>query len=320
MVCRLESHIIIKLRLLINLALFEVMEMKYTIGVDIGGTKIASAIIDKDSNILCRAEVPSHASEKESMFKQVATSIESILEESNLKISDIKGMGVGVPGKVDRNSGTAIFQNNLPWRNFPIAQRLKDYFSIENVTIDNDVYMAAFAEWNMHGAVHDETFVYFTVSTGISCSIIHQGEFLRGAGFAGEIGLLPVTALSFQNGLERLEQAASGPAIQQIMNDDNISTKDILELYKHNDIDAQIIVSGMADAIAHGCYAISCLVDPHKIVFGGGVINHHPYLLDLIRKMLEKYLTIEQKQTLNRMHLSKLKGNSGVIGAGLSAF
>jgi len=90
--------------------------------------------------------------------------------------------------------------------------------------------MAAFAEWNMHGAVHDETFVYFTDSTGISSTIIHQGEFLRGAGFAGEIGLLPVTALSFQNGLERLEQAASTPAIQQIMNDDNISTKDILEL------------------------------------------------------------------------------------------
>jgi glucokinase len=295
------------------------MEMKYTIGVDIGGTKIASAIIDKDSNILYRAEVPSHASEKESMFKQVATSIESILIESDLKISDIKGMGVGVPGKVDRNSGTAIFQNNLPWRNFPIAHRLKDYFSIDNVTIDNDVYMAAFAEWNMHGAVHDETFVYFTVSTGISCSIIHQGEFLRGAGFAGEIGLLPVTALSFQNGMERLEQAASGPAIQRIMNED-ISTKDILELYKQSDANAKIIVSNMADAIAHGCYPICCLVDPHKIVFGGGVINHHPYLLDLIRKRLEKYLTIEQKQTLNRMHLSKLKGNSGVIGAGLSVF
>jgi len=86
------------------------MEMKYTIGVDIGGTKIASAIIDKDSNILYRAEVPSHPLERESMFKQVATSIESILTDSDLEISDFKGMGVGVPGKVNRKSGTAILK------------------------------------------------------------------------------------------------------------------------------------------------------------------------------------------------------------------
>jgi len=88
------------------------MEMEFTTGVDIGGTKIASAIIDKESNILYRAEVPSHALERESMFKQVATSIESILTDSDLKISDFKGMGVGVPGKVNQKSGTAIFQNN----------------------------------------------------------------------------------------------------------------------------------------------------------------------------------------------------------------
>src|SRR5699024_1341736 len=79
-------------------------EMDYSIGVDIGGTKVATAIVDENSNILYRAEVPSFATDKESMFKQVVKSIEMVIDDSDLSIHKIKGMGVGVPGKVDREN------------------------------------------------------------------------------------------------------------------------------------------------------------------------------------------------------------------------
>lgn len=291
--------------------------MSYTIGVDIGGTKIATAIMNQDCNLLYREEVPSKPLEKEAMLNQVILSIEKVLTKSGLNINDMKGIGVGVPGKVDRENGIAVFQNNLPWRNFPLAERLKDYFSIDHVTVDNDVYMATFAEWNMHGAVDNETFVYITISTGISCSIIHQGEFIRGAGFAGEVGLLPVKAPSFPDCLARLEQAASGPAIKQMMHKDNLTTAAILELYKQNNPDAETVISNMTHSIAHGCYIICCLLDPHKIVFGGGVMNHHPYLLDQIQQKMDALLIPEQMEILNGMYVSKLQGDSGIIGAGL---
>src|SRR5699024_6106400 len=124
----------------------------------------------------------------------------------------------------------------------------------------------------------DETFVYITISTGISCAIIHQGEFMRGAGFAGEVGLLPVKAPSFPDGLQRLEQAASGPAIEQMMNKEDLTTKSILELYQQDDPDARTVISNMTESVAYGCYAICSILNPHKLVFGGGVMNHHPYL------------------------------------------
>lgn len=291
--------------------------MCYSIGIDIGGTKVATAIIDKDANILYRSEVPSDTTDKEMMFKQVIISIENVLIASGLSIKEMKGVGVGVPGKVDQENGIAVFQNNLPWGNFPVVKRLKDYFSIDKVTLDNDVHMATFAEWNMQGANQDETFVYLTISTGISCSIIHHGEFMRGAGFAGEIGMLPVIARSFPERFARLEEAASGPGIQQIMNEDELTTKDILELYQKNDPAAQVVISNMITSITHGCYAICCLVDPHKIVFGGGVINHHPSLLNKIREKMETFVIPEQKRILQNMYVSQLKGDSGVIGAGL---
>lgn len=291
--------------------------MDYSIGVDIGGTKVATGIIDRDANVLYRAEVPSFATDRESMFKQVVKSIDMVLKKSDLSIHNIKGMGVGIPGKVDQENGIAVFQNNLPWKNFPVADRLREHFHLERVSLDNDVYMATFAEWNAQGANQDETFVYLTISTGISCSIIHQGKFMRGAGFAGELGMLPVLSPASSESLVRLEQAASGPGIEKLMNDKRLKPKDIFERYQKNDPDAQEIVSSMVTSIAHGCYAICCLIDPHKIVFGGGVMNHHPYLIEKIKQEMETFLIPEQRMN---MYVSQFKGDSGVVGAALRGF
>ncbi len=187
----------------------------YALGVDIGGTKIATVIIDQYGKIYKRSEVASDPSDEEKMFEQVIKSIEMVLEGSKIHLKDIEGMGVGVPGKVDRENGIAIFQNNLPWRDFPIVSRLQDYFSFENIVIDNDVYMATFAEWKVSNTNKQDTFVYLTISTGISCAIIHKGSFMRGNGFAGELGLCRVLAVPSLIGFENLEKSASGPAIKK---------------------------------------------------------------------------------------------------------
>ncbi|ASN04161.1 ROK family protein [Virgibacillus necropolis] len=295
--------------------------MKYGLGVDVGGTKIAAVIINQHGEIIERVEVLSNPSDKEKMFKQVTKSIESVLVNSNLEISMIEGMGIGVPGKVDRENGIAVYQNNLPWSNFPIVEKLRTHFSIKNIVIDNDVYMAAFAEWMVSNATKKETFVYVTVSTGISCSIIQEGSFLRGTGFAGEIGLLPVLSKSSATRLHNLEESASGPAIQKLAKNyfecPNMTTEKFFLEYEKNKPGASVVLDEVAESLAHGIYSIVCLLDPHKVIFGGGVMNNHPYLLDLVKSKMEHYVIDEQKHALLRMQTSKLKGDSGVVGAGL---
>lgn len=294
--------------------------MSYAIGLDIGGTKVAAALMNEEHEILFRSEVPSNATDKEAMFSQVVKSVESVLEKSQIDLEEVSGFGVGVPGKVDRENGIAIFQNNLPWGNFPIAERLKAHFNMEKVIIDNDVYMATFAEWVNHGADPNATFVYYTISTGISAAIISNGKFVMGNGFAGEAGLLPVQTGANLNDFTTIEKVASGPSIVKAYNDDAMTTKDLLEGFKVGNEDVKEVVTNMIQALALGTYSISTLLDPHAIVFGGGVINHQPFLLDEIKEELKKYLIPEQNHTLDNLFLSKSKGDAGIIGAGMRVF
>jgi glucokinase len=286
--------------------------MKKAIGIDIGGTKIAAGIISEAGELLYRQEVKSDPSDRESMFKQVVTAVEQVLEGT--AFSEIEGIGIGVPGKVDRENGIAIFQNNLPWQQFPIAARLQEQFGSIPTIVDNDVYMAAFAEWKAAQGKRNETFVYVTLSTGISCSIIHNGSFLRGAGFAGELGLIPVLS---KEGNERLEKIAAGPGIQNIA---GIPTKDVFTGYVNGSKEFQSIIDEAANHLAQGLYSISSLIDPHKMVFGGSVIVNNPFLLELIKEKLKTYQISEQQHLLDQMSISTLAQNNGVVGAGLRVF
>jgi len=295
--------------------------MGYALGVDIGGTKIASVIIDRNYKVIHRLEVESITTNKEKMFHQVVLSIDRVMEEANIKLEDIVGMGIGVPGKVDRKNGIAVYQNNLPWGNFPIRERLRNYYDFTNILIDNDVHLATLAEWEMCNLNSKETFVYTTISTGVSCATIYNGEFLRGVGFAGELGLLPVETSFTESGIGRLEQVSSGQAIakeaKKLYGDKKILTRDVFEKYYAKDPTAKYIIQSVSKSIAHGLYSIICVLDPKKIVLGGGVINKNPILLDLIKDHLLHYVSKEQEQSISRIAISHYKESSGIIGAGV---
>lgn len=298
-----------------------VSELPYVVGIDIGGTKIAAALMKTDGKIIQQFELASDATDKEKMFQQVIKSVEEVLGKSQVSIEEVKGLGVGVAGKVDRRNGIAVYQNNLPWKNFPLKERLQKHFSIGDVVIENDVTMAAFAEWEAAKVTEEETFVYLTVSTGISCATIYNGQYMGGSGFSGEIGLFPVLKTQSAAILERLEQVSSGPAIQNtaraIYGEENLTPKDFFKKYLNDDEAAKRLLDDVVEALAHGIYSIICLIDPHKIVIGGGVFNHQPYLLDLVKVALEKHLIPEQMDALNRLQLSELKEYAGIVGAGV---
>ncbi|QKY70353.1 ROK family protein [Lentibacillus sp. CBA3610] len=297
--------------------------MKYAIGVDIGGTTIASGIVNQNGDVIQQETVKSDSFDRENMFAQVVLCIEKLLDHSSIPICDIHSLGAGVPGKVDREKGIAIFQNNLPWNNFPFIRRIREAFELEHVAIDNDVHMAAFAEWKKAQLKQDELFVYMTISTGISSAIIQDGEFMRGAGFAGEAGLIPVYTRFPENTLRRLEMTASGPAIAKHSNDlygrSDMTAKEVFKAFDDDDSIAQMLIKDIAASLAQGIYTINSLLDPHKIVFGGSVVSQNPVLLTMVKTKLEEWLLDEQTHILDHMEVSYMGNEQGIIGAGLRA-
>ncbi|WP_066191741.1 MULTISPECIES: ROK family protein [Gracilibacillus] len=297
--------------------------MKYAIGLDIGGTKIASGLLNQNGDVIQQETVSSAPSDSEKMFNQVVQCIENLLGHSSIPIYDIHSLGAGIPGKVDREKGVAVFQNNLPWRNFPFVQRIREVFDVSHITIDNDVHMAAFAEWKKAQLKPDELFVYMTISTGISTAIIQNGEFIRGAGFAGEAGLVPVYTEFPAKELHRLEMIASGPAIARYANDlygrNDLTAKEVFRLFYDGEEMSQRLIDDMVAGLTQGIYTMNSLLDPHKIVFGGSVISCNPVLLPMMKAKLKKWLLAEQAHILERMEVSHMGNEQGIIGAGLRA-
>lgn len=298
------------------------MKEPLALGVDIGGTKTAVALINKKGQFSHRKEYPSDIKTKESLFRTLIDGINEVLLSSQLSIKDIVGIGLGVPGKVDSQKGIAVMQNNIPWTNFPLVERLKaEYGSHVKIKIDNDVKMAAYAEYNDVELTSEDLFTYITLSTGIAATSIINDTVIRGSGFSGEIGFIPVKT---QVGYLSVENLASGPAIQkyaqELLNDKQVITRDVFELYYEGNKEAEKAILRSVKAMTLAVYSIVNILDPKKIVFGGSVAFYNPVYLDLLLSELDKFLVDEQKHILESISVSKIEGNNGIIGAGLTLF
>lgn len=294
--------------------------MNYAVGLDIGGTKVACGLVDETGKVLETVKVKSNITTAETMFASVCEAVDALLEKIPEKENLV--IGAGVPGLVNHDEGIAIFQNNLPWDNFPFVKRMKErYPQFKNLEIDNDVYQATFAEWKASGLKETDTLTFLTASTGVSCATISQGEFLRGQGFAGEVGFLPLT---LANGKKvTLEEIVGGNHLakrgQERLNDSKITTKDIFAgFYAGNKIETELIEEWL-QVFSKGLYTLLSVLDPHKIVLGGSILKLNPQLLPFIKEEVKTLMLPVQYSRLENIVITEYDNNAGLIGAALSA-
>ena len=297
--------------------------MNYSIGLDIGGTKIAAGIVDEEGNVFSEVKLPSKIDDKESMFEQVLNALEKTIIEFEGNIKEIIGIGIGLPGKVDRKNGVAVFQNNLPWPNFPLKERLLEYYPEMKIYIDNDVAVAAYGEHFLNKVEKEKLFTYITLSTGVASASVLDNKLIKGNGFSGELGLIPVVSELENNELIALEKCTSGVAIEQygrtLYEEQSLTTKDIFNRYYEGDMIAKEIIEGVSKSLAYGFVSIISLLDPEKIVVGGSVAVHHPVLIDLIKKELNGLLIEAQLDAIERISVSE-NPDAALIGAASRLF
>ena len=161
----------------------------YFAGVDLGGTKIAAALVDRGRNVLSRIQVATVPEEGvKAVISRITGSVKALVDDAGIRLQDVAGICVGAPGPVDRDAGTVLDAPNLGWRSVGLAAIVARELG-RPTCIENDANAAALAESRLGAGVNSRAMLYITVSTGVGGGLVLDGRLYRGArGGAGEIG------------------------------------------------------------------------------------------------------------------------------------
>ena len=308
------------------------------VGVDMGGTKILSAVIDAEGNILGTAKLSTKADEgTPAVIDRIAESIEKAIDKSSVDNASIQAIGIGAPGPLDPETGVVIFAPNLGWRDVPLKTELEARTGFPTF-VDNDVNIGTLGEHAFGAAQGVENVVGIFVGTGIGGGIILNGELFHGASkTAGEVGHIIVKADGPRCGCGTrgcLEAIASRTAMAKQFRKAIKKKGKKSVLTKLTDGDLSVIRSGVlvkairakdkltlkvfkktTKYLGIGIGSIVNFLNPDMIVLGGGVVEAlDDTFIDNIRTYAEKYAL---PNTLNGVQIvrAKLGDNSGILGA-----
>ena len=301
--------------------------MKYSIGIDIGGTNLRIALISEEGKVIKKIKVPS----RERILESLLDSITRIIN------SDVVGIGIGVAGLIDHEKGTVLRSPNLPAiEGINLAETLKARFKIP-VLIENDANVAALGEKWLGAGKGFKDFVHLTLGTGIGGGVIYNEKLMN---ISAEIGHMVIVASGTpcscgNNGC--LETYASAKAIlSKAINSLEGGTESILrELYGGNfyrltseDIYKSALEGdGLSRAVLReagkylgiGITNIINIFSPQAIVLSGGLIGAwNIYVQEAIKEASQRSFKILFDKT--RIIPSILKDDAGIIGAACLAF
>ncbi|MDO5720045.1 MAG: ROK family glucokinase [Actinomycetaceae bacterium] len=307
--------------------------MSLTIGVDVGGTKIAAGLVTEEGEVIRKALRRTPATE----VRATETAIYELVSELR-EGADVCGVGIGAAGFCDASRSSVVYAPNLAWRNEPLKQRIEDSTGLRTV-VENDANAAAWGEFKF-GAARDVTdAVVVTLGTGIGGGIIINDQLIRGSGgFAGEIGHMQIKAGGRRCGCGLRgcwERYGSGTAVvheaREIAMVAPVSAARILELAGGNPYDitgemvtkaaqegdptAQDVLDTVAEWIGIGLADLAAILDPQAFVLAGGVSNAGEILRGPVEKAFSKNLTARSYRNVAEIRLAKLGVPAGLIGA-----
>lgn len=267
------------------------MSDDHLLGVDIGGTKVAAGIVDRNGKILAQGRRPMIATATpEAGLEAVVSAIDSLISQAT-----VKSIGICAPGPLDPKTGVILNPPNVPcWRNFPLAEKIAARYQVQ-VKVDNDANAAALAETRWGAAQRYRYVFYATIGTGIGTGIVLDGRIYHGhTGSAGEGGHVSIdyrgpvcncgkrgcieilasgTAIAVRARTKLTAQGAGQSAILEFAKGDvaSVTSESVAKAYAGGDPLATEILQETVDLLVPWLGNIVDLLDPDILVMGGGV-------------------------------------------------
>jgi len=307
--------------------------MSQTIGVDVGGTKIAAGVVDEKGVIVEMLRRPTPAANASRTVELISEAVRELMSRH-----EVEAVGIGAAGFVEESRSSVVFAPNLAWRNEPVARHVEDRTGLP-VIVENDANAAAWAETKLGAARGHDHVVMITIGTGIGGGLVLNGELYRGRwGMAGEPGhyrVVPDGRLCGCGNRGCWEQYASGSALVAEARDfarrspgaavrllqlaggtpEGITGPDVTVAAREGDAAALRCFGIISRWLGEGLADMAAILDPGCFVLGGGVSEAGDLLLGQTRAAFENGLTGRQYRPPAAVVLAELGPEAGMIGA-----
>jgi glucokinase len=313
---------------------FEETRMTLTIGVDVGGTKVAAGVVDEYGQIVEKVRRPTPSDSPEETARVIGEVV-GLLRD---KFSDVEAVGLGAAGFVEETRSTVLFSPNLAWRDEPLKEKVEGLVDLP-VVVENDVNASAWGE-AMYGAGQGEDFfIMVALGTGIGGGIIIDGKLCRGRfGIGGEFGHVRVVPDGRRCGCGNRgcwEQYASGNALVAEARElarvspamagrllelgdgtpEGISGPEITRAAREGDKAALECFRIVAEWLGQGLADLAATLDPGAFVIGGGLSEAGDLLLGPATSTFENALTGRGHRMPADIRMAKLGPDAALVGA-----
>ncbi len=309
----------------------------YYIGIDLGGTNIAIGIVTEDGKIVDKKSFPTNAGRPcAEMAREMAETILSLVKENNISLDEIKSIGVGSPGSINKNEGVIIYSNNLHFENEPLRAEIQKYID-KPVYIDNDANCAAWAEVMAGAAKGVSDAIMITLGTGVGGGIIVNGRLYSGFNFCGgELGhtVLVKDGEPCTCGRKGCwETYSSATALIRMTKTEAEKNKDS-KMWKHlkegkfngrtafnamreGDESAKKVVDEYISYLSCGIANMINIFQPEVFVIGGGVSNEGEPLLAPLRELVPQQTYGGGRIPTTKIVKATMGNDAGIVGAAL---
>lgn len=303
----------------------------HAIGIDIGGTKIAGAVVTELGEIVAEDRVPTPAGDSAAIVDAVVEMVEGLRNGR-----EIEAAGVAAPGFIDAAQSTVYYTPNISWRHEPLRERLTERLGLR-ITIDNDANAAGWAEFRFGAGRLVSDMTMLTIGTGVGGAIVTQDRLFRGGFGAGaELGHMRLVPDGLPCGCGArgcIEQYGSGRALLRMANaiadvggiglglaavreqKGALSGQDVAALIVDGDPGAVQALRELGGWLGQACASLSAVLDPQIFVFGGGVAVAGELLLDPIRESFLAHLPARGYHPEPDFVIAELVNDAGVVGA-----
>ncbi len=311
---------------------------KYSIGIDLGGTKILTALVNKENGEIISFEKKKTKKDKgtEKLVQKIINSVNEVLVTSGKDISKIDDIGIGAAGQIDREKGIIINAPNINCSDLKLKDILEKEFN-KPVILGNDVEIATIGEMYFGAGINEKDFVCIFVGTGIGSGIVQNGRLRYGTtGTAGEIGHIIVDvggracgcggcgcleAYASRLAIEKritgaLKKGRTSDIVNYLVEDKPIKTSMIKKSLDNKDDLVMQIINEASEYLASGLASIINFHNPGMIILGGGLMDAIDYFYERSVELARiKSLPTPSKSI--RFKKAQLGDFSGVIGAAL---